>query len=306
MKKEYLKSTRSKTRREFISDISKASAGGLLISAPFLSPASQTEAWTVGEIIDLFIGEATGEPLDQTVDTIKAGSRDTGVTGIITTMFATIPVIQYAVSTGANFIIAHEPTYYNHLDETEWLEDDATYQYKSKLLEDNGIAIWRNHDYIHRHQPDGVYSGFLDKLMWKPYVVDESNPRIVEIPEIRLSELIVHVKTRLGIDMVRYMGDPDQVCSKVLLLPGAMGGENHIRLTSEHNPDVLMIGEAQEWTTPEYIRDRTASGKETSLIVLGHADSEDPGSVYMKDWLLKNVPGVEVTHIHSGNPFRFG
>ena len=67
-----------------------------------------------------------------------------------------------------------------------------------------------------------------------------------------------------------------------------------------------MIGEAQEWTTPEYIRDRRASGKETSLIVLGHTDSEDPGSIYMKDWLLKNVPGVEVTHVHSGNPFRFG
>lgn len=306
MKKENLKSTRSRTRREFISDISKASAGGLLISAPFLSSASQTKTWTVGEIMDHFINKVEGSPFSQTVDTIKAGSRDIEVTGIITTMFATIPVIEYAISTGSNFIIAHEPTYYNHLDETEWLENDSTYQFKSKLLEENGIAVWRNHDYIHRHQPDGVYSGLLDKLMWKPYVVDESNPRIVEIPGLRLSELIIHVKARLGIDMVRYIGDPGQMCRKILLLPGAMGGENHIRLISEHDPDVVMIGESTEWTTPEYIRDKRASGKETSLIVLGHADSEDPGSIYMKDWLLKNVPGVEVTYVHSGNPFLFG
>lgn len=255
--------------------------------------------------MDLFIEEATGEPLSETVDTLKAGNRDMEVTGIITTMFATVPVIEYAIEVGANFIIPHEPTFYNHLDETDWLQDDETFQYKSDLLEKNEIAIWRNHDYIHRHNPDGVYSGFLDKLMWKPYVVDESNPRVLEIPEIRLSELINHVKTRLGIDTVRYLGSENHRIKKVLLLPGAMGGENHIRLVSEHSPDVLLIGEAQEWTTPEYIRDRSASEMETSLIVLGHADSEDPGSIYMKDWLLKNVPGVEVTHIHSGNPFRF-
>lgn len=275
------------------------------MSVPFRSNA-QTKTWTVGEIMDLFIEESTGEPLPETVDTLKAGNRDMEVTGIITTMFATVPVIEYAIQMGANFIIPHEPTFYNHLDETDWLEDDATFQYKSNLLEENGIAIWRNHDYIHRHQPDGVYSGVLDKLMWKPYVTDESNPRIVEIPKIQLSELIRYVQARLGIDTVRYMGNDDQICQKILLQPGAMGSQNHIRLVAEHNPDVLMIGEAQEWTTPEYIRDRSASGKETSLIVLGHADSEDPGSIYMKDWLLKNVPGVEVTHIHSGNPFRFG
>lgn len=297
--------THSKTRKEFISDLSKASAGGLLMSAPFRSFA-QSKTRTVGEIMDLFIQEVPNAPFTQTVDTLKAGNREIEVSGIITTMFATIPVIEYAISTGANFIIVHEPTYYNHLDETDWVKDDATFQYKSRLLEDNDIAIWRNHDYIHRHQPDGVYSGFLDKLMWKPFVVDESNPRVVQIPEIRLSELIEYVKSRLGIDMVRFIGDPNQVCRKILLLPGAMGGQNHIQLVSEYNPDVLLIGEAQEWTTPEYIRDRNAAGKETSLIVLGHADSEDPGSVYMKDWLLKNVPGVEVTHVHSGNPFRFG
>lgn len=296
----------AKTRREFISDISKASAGGLLLSTPFRQSALQTKRWTVGEIMDLFIEAATETPLTETVDTLKAGSRDTEVTGIITTMFATIPVIEYAIETGANFIIVHEPTFYNHFDEIDWLEDDDTFQYKWNLLEKNGIAIWRNHDYIHRHDPDGVYSGILDKLMWKPYAVDESNPRVLEIPALSLAELITHVKAMLGIDTVRYMGKDDQVIEKVLLLPGAMGSQNHIQLVAEHDPDVLLIGEAQEWTTPEYIRDRSASGNETSLIVLGHADSEDPGSIYMKDWLLKNAPGVDVTHIHSGNPFRFG
>lgn len=112
------------------------------MSVPFRSNA-QTNTWTVGEIMDLFINEVDGAPFSQTVDTLKSGSREMEVTGVITTMFATIPVIEYAISTGANFIIAHEPTFYNHLDETDWLKDDETFQYKSNLLKDNGIAIWR-------------------------------------------------------------------------------------------------------------------------------------------------------------------
>lgn len=306
MKKKSLLSKPLTSRREFIANISKASAGGLFLSAPLTGFAAQDQAWTVGEIMDRFIDETTDAPFTETVDTLKAGSRDTEVSGIITTMFATIPVIQYAIETGVNFIIAHEPTYYNHLDETDWLQDDETFQYKSNLLEENGMAIWRNHDYIHSHNPDGVYSGILDKLMWKPFVIEEASPRLLEIPEQSLAELITYVKTRLGIDTVRYMGHDTHQIKKVLLLPGAMGGQNQIQLVSEYNPDVLLMGEAQEWTTPEYIRDRSAVGNETSLIVLGHADSEDPGSIYMKDWLLKNIPGVDVIHIHSGNPFRFG
>lgn len=41
------------------------------------------------------------------------------------------------------------------------------------------------------------------------------------------------------------------------------------------------------------------------IIVLGHMKSEDPGSIYKNYWLLKNVPGVDVKHTHSGNPFKF-
>lgn len=294
-----------KTRREFITNLSKASAAGMLLAAPFWSFES-VKTWTVGEIMDLFLDEIDGAPFPETVDTLKSGNRDMEVSGIITTMFATIPVIKYAVSVGANFIIAHEPTFYNHFDNAEWLENDATYQYKSKLLKDNNIAVWRNHDYIHSHKPDGVYSMLLEKLWWKPLVKGEVRRPLIDIPPVTLSELVKQVKEKLGIKMLRYVGDESQICSKALVLPGAMGGENQIRLISQHEPDVVLIGEAEEWTTPEYIRDSIASGKKISLIVLGHSDSEDPGSIYMKDWMLKNVPGIEVTHLASGNPFRFG
>jgi putative NIF3 family GTP cyclohydrolase 1 type 2 len=291
-------------RRKFLYNSAAMTAGGILLSSPFAARASSKKTWTVGAIIDLFLKEINGAPFPQTVDTLKSGSRDNEVTGIVTTMFATIPVIKKAIDAKANFIIAHEPTFYNHTDETDWLKDDKVYQYKAALLKDNNITVWRNHDYIHSHNPDGVMDGVAEKLGWKKYMMGaDSN---YDIPQTTLKELIAHCKKSLGISNVRYIGNPSDKCSKVILAPGAAGGRNQIMAASMAKPDVLIVGELSEWETAEYVRDARAAGNHISLIVLGHADSEEPGSKYMADWLKKNIDGVKVLEIPAGNPFSFG
>ena len=84
-------------------------------------------------------------------------------------MFPTVSVIQRAIAFGANFIIAHEPTFYNHTDDVSWLQNDPVYRYKADLLKKHNIAIWRNHDYIHALQPDGVVTGVVAQLGWQQY-----------------------------------------------------------------------------------------------------------------------------------------
>ena len=122
-------------RRDFITAIGKATGGAALLSIPFISEASYLVAAqksiTVGEVMDLFIKQVPGAPFESTVDTLKSGNKHIVVTGIVTTMFATIDVIKKAIAANANFIIAHEPTFYNHEDKTDWLEKDDVYQYKS-------------------------------------------------------------------------------------------------------------------------------------------------------------------------------
>src|SRR5260221_10600984 len=76
---------------------------------------------TIRQVIDRILTEIPGAPFKQTVDTVKIGDPDQPVRGIVTTMFATDAVIDKTIQAGANFIIAHEPTFYNHLDETTWL-----------------------------------------------------------------------------------------------------------------------------------------------------------------------------------------
>ena len=57
-------------------------------------------------------------------------------------------VIRKAAAAGANLIIAHEPTWFNGSDETDWCQNDSVYLAKKKLLDEYHIAIWRFHDHM--------------------------------------------------------------------------------------------------------------------------------------------------------------
>jgi putative NIF3 family GTP cyclohydrolase 1 type 2 len=258
---------------------------------------------TIQQVIDLILTTIPEAPFKETVDTIKSGDGGHEVKGIVTTMFATVDVITKAASLGANFIIAHEPTFYNHRDETAWLENDQVFQYKSNLLKKHNIVVWRFHDYWHTHKPDGVQMGVLTKLSWEKYFNPE-NPRMVVLPSVTLGNLITHAKKSLGIRQVRFIGDLNQGCTRIALLPGAAGGRSQIMLLQKEKPDVLIVGEISEWETAEYIRDAQSMKLPMSLVVLGHAESEEPGMSWLVNWLQPKLADVKVTHIPSHYPFK--
>jgi putative NIF3 family GTP cyclohydrolase 1 type 2 len=296
------------SRRKFIYNLTKVAGVTALLTTSFAGKASSffdvKDDITVGEIMDMFIKQVPDAPLKNTVDTLKAGNRDIKVTGIVTTMFATIEVIKKTIYLGANFIIAHEPTFYNHQDETAWLANDDVYRYKADLLKQHSIAVWRNHDHIHHLNPDGVRMGLLKQLNWDGYY-NPAAKEVLMLPPAALSSMIEYLKQKLFIDKVRYIGDLEQNCKKILLMPGASGGTRQIQAMSKEKPDVLICGEIQEWETAEYVRDAQAKGENLSLVVLGHIASEEPGSEFMAAWLKAKVPGIKITHILSNNSLSF-
>lgn len=295
-------------RRQFLINLTQALGSSMLVNTPLLGQrplAAHSQApLTVGQVIERILKTIPGAPFPKTVDTLKSGSASQPVTGIVSTMFATAEVIEKAAAAGANFIIAHEPTFYNHADETDWLNNDDVFRYKQNLLTKHGIAVWRFHDYWHSHKPDGIRTGMLSALGWEKYM-DTNNPQLLAMPPAPLHQLISHVKQKLDIKMVRVVGDKTQVCRRVLLLPGAAGGRNQIAAIGQAKPDVVFCGEASEWETPEYIRDARRQGQNVSLVVLGHIMSEAAGMEWLVSWLKPQVPGIHVTYIASENPFTY-
>lgn len=289
-------------RREFLLKSGAILGAGILANPLAGFSYSAKKSWTVGEIMDVFISQVPNTPFAQTVDTIKIGSRDTVVTGVVTTMFTTMEIIKKAIELKANLIIPHEPTFFSGQDETDYLQEDPVFQAKYDLMAEHNITLWRNHDYVHRMNDDGVRIGVVGDLGWNEYY--EPNSPILNIPRTSLRDLIHHIKGKLGVPAMRYVGDLDQTCSKVLLLPGAVGGRRQIESIMKEKPDVLVCGESNEWETPEYVRAANEIGMKLSMIEIGHSASEEGGSEFVKNWLNENMPGLPVYHIPSGNSLQ--
>ena len=258
---------------------------------------------TIQEVINLIQEEIPGAPQEPTVDTIKTGDLSQPVRGVITTFLATHRIIDYAVQHGLNFIISLKPTFYNHLDETAWLEKDTVYQKKRKVLEDHGIVVWRFHDYWRAHEPDGLLKGVQKLLGWEAYAT-ASQPYLCQIPPTSLGDLSLLIKSRFGAKRLRVMGRFGMLCSRVGLLVGYPGGRRQIEMLSKS--DVLITGDVHEWEITEYVRDANwQADAEKGLIVVGHALSEEPGMKWLAEWLIPRLPSTIVVHQATRDPFYF-
>ena len=83
----------------------------------------------------------------------------------------------------------------------------------------------------------------------------------------------------------------------------AKNGKEGVAAAQKEKPDVLIVGEVHEWETAEYVRDAQSMGSSMSLIVLGHAESEEPGMEWLVPWLQPKVGGIKVSHVASHSPF---
>ncbi len=289
-------------RREFFAVVSAAmAAGGRPAPAEAPQPAG---GWTVGAVIDRILEHIPGPAPSDTVDTLKTGSRDQAVKGIATTFMATCDVIERAAAAGANLIITHEPTFYNHRDHTDWLAGDPVYRRKTALLEEKGMAVWRFHDFWHRWTPDPMNHGLIQDFGWSEAAVNDSEG-LCRIPEVPLGSLATRLRDRLGLRYVRVVGRLDQPCSLVGLLPGAWGGGPQINFLRQHNPDVLVVGEISEWETNVYLVDANWAGMARGLIILGHVNTEEPGMRFLAEWLTPRFPELSIQHVPMQDPFHY-
>jgi putative NIF3 family GTP cyclohydrolase 1 type 2 len=265
--------------------------------------AAQEKRPTAGEVVAA-IQEHVGVPWKtETVDTFKAGSPETRVTGIAVTMMATLDVLQRAAAKGQNLIITHEPTFYNHLDRPEGMdENDPVWKEKRDFIEKNGLVIWRFHDHWHLRRPDGILAGMVQALGWQKYQSAE-NPHLFTVPETTLEKLAADVAKRLETPVLRVVGNPEMRVTKLALSPGSAGFQRETHALEMENVEVLLVGETREWETVEYAADALSEGRKKALIVIGHVPSEQAGMEECARWLKTFVKDVPIEFVATKQPF---
>lgn len=252
-----------------------------------------------GELIQLIIKNTKASTVTNSVDVIKEGDPATPVKGIITTMFATMEVLKQAVAKNCNLIIAHEPVFYNHADQTSQFQNDPVYLEKKKFIIDHQLVVWRFHDYIHRIQPDPMLSGFAKKTGWEKYHINNSLAQY-KLPETTLKSLVVMLKKLYPQNALYIVGDPEMKLSKVRISPGASGSPRHISNLQDPEVDVVIAGETPQWETYEYVRDATQQGRRKAVIFLGHVVSEEPGMEFVVGWLKSFIKDTPVYFVEAG------
>lgn len=255
----------------------------------------------IQDILNTVIASIPGAPFPDTVDTVKSGDPSKECTGIVVTFMATVEVIEKAAALNANLIIAHEPTFYEHYDNADWLKENSAASAKRKLLDKFGIVVWRFHDYLHSIQPDPTVSSVIRALEFEPH------PDLLyccRAPAVSVRDLVTLLKQKLDIPLVRVVGDLDMICSVVGVLPGIPPAQMQIGLFDQAGVDALICGEINEWETPEYARDARRLGSKKALIVLGHAASEEPGIRWVIAWLQARLPGETFHFVPTGALFQ--
>ena len=259
-------------------------------------------------------------------DTYKCGDPEAECTGIVTAISPTIGVIREAIRLGANLLFIHEPTFYTSADQPGWFEDfsNSVYEEKRALLEENGIVIWRDHDHMHFHQPDGIFEGVLRYTGWKDYA-HAAVPSyggfchfVIDLPEPQtVHQVADHLMKSIGMNGCRYIGRADDLVQKIAIVghlypmmvpqPDGRSLEYSVQIIGdmESGVDLILPGETIDWTILSYLQDAVALGRAKAMISLGHFNWETLGMKYAKDWLSELVPEIPVTYVPTGDIFNY-
>ncbi len=270
----------------------------LFLLLPQLIFAQPQTPKTPDEAVSLIKKNVTCTWDSQTVDTFKAGDPESELKGIAVCMFADMSTLRQAVKMGCNFIITHEPVFYNHFDETESYSNNPVFNEKMQFIKDNGLVIFRFHDHIHRTNPDGISVGMINRLKLYKYAVNGSLTYF-QIPEKTLAQYAEEIKQRLNMKSIRVIGNPKMQFTKVAFMAGAPGGQRHIQMLANDDVEVIIAGEANEWETYLYANDALALNKDKAVIFLGHIKSEEAGMEYCAQWLQEFIKEIPVHFIEN-------
>jgi hypothetical protein len=279
------------SRRTFVI----AGAATVLSTAP-LRPSRGITAREVVARIQAHVGTPWRE---KTVDTFKAGNPDTVVTGIATTVMATLGVLRQAVGAGRNLIVTHEPTFYTGTDEPGPRAKDPVYLAKQAFIEEHRLVVWRFSDHWLAREPSEFTRALADSLGWTAGR-DPANEHLYTIPPATVGDVARHIRGQLQIKGgMRLVGRADATVRRVVLSPGTTDLASAVG--NLRDADLLVSGEPREWEAVEYVADTSSAGAPRAMLTIGRIVSEEPGMRACAAWLRGVVGEVPVEAIATGD-----
>lgn len=225
---------------------------------------------------------------EPSVDRVIVGDPETVVRGIAVMWTPTWDALRESLAAGCNVVVAHEPTFFSHLDleafegEKSGLSEAAlkamggTRDAKKKWIEDNGMVVIRCHDVLDL-MPGGVADSLAKKLGFAEadVLVNEPYYRVVKVePAMKAEDLARRMAKafgEIGQPGVAFYGDPEKKVERLGLGTGyACEPWRFVELGAEM---ALTIDDRiKTWVETEWADDAGFP-----LVVIHHGTSEEWG-----------------------------
>ena len=278
----------------------------MLATTAVLSAAAaraQSRDLTAQDVVERIRANAGVPWRERTVDGFKAGDPATVVTGIATTVMATMDVLRRAAAARQNLIVTQEPTFYSADDSPGARAADPVYVAKKNFVDEHRLVVWRFSDHWNARQPSEAVKALAGALGWGGARLAGADA-IYQVPETTLTALVAHVRATLGVrGGLRTVGEPGMRVRTVFVSPGTTDLPG--TLTNLRRADLILAGEPREWEAVPYALDTWAAGpgQAKGMIALGRVVSEGPGAQACAEWIRSIVPGVTVGVIPIADPY---
>lgn len=248
---------------------------------------------------------------EPSVDRVIAGDADTVVRGIAVAWTPTWAALREAEAAGCNVLVAHEPTFFSHLDLDGFEEAagkispaaakamTATRDAKLRWIQEHEMVVIRCHDVLDL-MPGGVADALAKQLGFSEadFLVNEPYYRVVRIaPPMRAADLAQRLATAfgaLGQPGVAFYGDPERRVEKLGLGTGYACDPFHfVQLGADMA--VTIDDRIKTWIETEWADDAGFP-----LIVIHHGTSEEWGVRHLHEIIAKQFPDLTVQLLPQG------
>jgi putative NIF3 family GTP cyclohydrolase 1 type 2 len=281
------------SRREFV-----LGAAGALVSTRVVR--AHRPDLTAQQIVDRIKSSVGVAWREKTIDGFKAGDPATVVTGIATTVMATLDVLRRAAAAGQNLIITQEPVFYSANDEAGNRATDSVYLAKKAFLDQQRLVVWRFSDHWSARKPNDSAAALASRFGWTNNRLPEAE-QIYQVPPTTLGALTALVRNRLGArGGVRVVGQAAMPVRTVFVNPGPATVASTV--DALRRADVILTGEPREWEVVPYALDAWSNDRGRGMIAVGRIVSETPGMEACATWIRTLVPEVRVEALAMPDP----
>lgn len=238
-----------------------------------------------------------------TVDTFKAGGRETIVEGIAVAWLPFTWALEKAIDLGCTLFVTHEPTFYDHHDNRAELFELEIVGERKRLLEDSGLAVLRCHDLWDRHPHGGITTAWANFLGLSNLVDSDDYARLYEIEPTdagAFAERVAALTAELGQPGVHLIGEADREVTRVCVGTGAISP--YLELVSRFQPHLVVCSD----DGMDYWRDGAfAVDGGPPIVVVHHGVTEEPGVAGLAAELQSAFPAIPVHHIEQRCMYSF-